>query len=90
MPKEIENLLEIARIKNWAREKFVLKINQRGNNIIYYFDEKKFNVEIVEKLMRIYRARIKFSPSKISPYITVEIANDFEILQECKTFLNDL
>ena len=90
MPKEIENLLEIARIKNLAREKFVLKINQRGNNIIYYFDEKKFNVEIVEKLMRIYRARIKFSPSKISPYITVEIANDFEILQECKTFLNDL
>ena len=87
-PTEIENLLEIARIKNLAREKFVLKINQRGNNIIYYFDEKKFNVEKVEKLMRIYRAKIKFSPSKVSPYITVQIANDFEILKECKTFLN--
>ena len=41
-PKEIENLLEIAKIKNLAREKFVLKINQRGNNIIYYFDDKRF------------------------------------------------
>ncbi len=82
--------MEIARIKNLAREKFVLKINQRGNNIIYYFDDQKFNVDIIEKLMRIYRARIKFSPSKISPYITVQIANDFEILKECKTFLNYL
>lgn len=87
-PKEIENLLEIARIKNLAREKFVLKINQRGNNIIYYFDEKKFNIDIVEKLMQIYKGNIKFSPSKVSPYITVKIKNDFEILKECKTFLN--
>lgn len=88
MPKEIENLLEIARIKNLAREKFVLKIIQRGNNIIYYFDEKKFNIDVVEKLMRIYRAKIKFSPSKISPYITVQITNNFAIFYECKTFLN--
>lgn len=86
-PKEIENLLEIAKIKNLAREKFVLKINQRGNNIIYYFDEKKFNVDVVPKLMSIYKGNIKFSPSKISPYITVQITNDFEILQECKEFL---
>ena len=86
-PKEIENLIEIARIKNLAREKFVLKINQRGNNIIYYFDEKKFNVDVVEKLMKIYRGNIKFSPSKISPYMTIKITNDFEILKECKEFL---
>ncbi len=90
IPKEIENLLAIARIKNLAREKFVLKINQRGNNIIYYFDDKKFQVEIVEKLMRIYKGKIKFSPSKINPYITVQITNDFEILQECQTFLKHL
>ncbi len=89
-PREIENLLEIARIKNSAREKFVLKINQRGNNIIYYFDEKNFNVDVVEKLMKIYKAKIKFSPSKTSPYITIKIANDFEILKECKEFLNNL
>ena len=87
-PEEIENLIEIARIKNLAREKNVLKINQRGDNIIYYFDEKKFDVDIVEKLMRIYRANIKFSPSKINPYITIKIKNRFDILNECKQFLN--
>ena len=87
---EIENLLEIARIKNLAREKNVLKIIQRGNNIIYYFDEKKFDVSIIEKLMRIYRANIKFSPSQINPYITLKIQNKYETLNECKKFLNNL
>ena len=90
IPTEIENLLEVARIKILCFEKFVLKINQRGNNIIYYFNEEKFDVNVVEKLMRIYKGKIKFSPSKISPYITVQINNDFEILKECQTFLNYL
>ena len=89
-PPEIENLLEIARIKNLAREKFVLKINQRGNNIIYYFDEKKFDISVVEKLMQIYKGNIKFSPSKVSPYMTVQISNSFKILKECQTFLKAL
>ena len=90
IPKEIENLLEIARIKNLAREKFVLKINQRGNNIIYYFDEKNFNTDVIEKLIRIYRSKIKFSASKINPYITVQLVNKLNCLEECKTFLNYL
>lgn len=89
-PKEIENLLEIARIKNLARQKHVLKINQRGNNIIYYFDEKTFEGVNLEKLLKIYRADIKFSPSKIKPYITITTKNDFEILLECKQFLNNI
>ena len=71
-----------------AREKFVLKINQRGNNIIYYFDENKFNTDAIEKLIRIYRARIKITPAKINPYITVQMNNKFNCLEECKTFLN--
>ena len=61
-----------------------------GKEILYPLSvvEKKFNVDVVEKLMRIYKAKIKFSPSKVSPYITVKISNDFEILKECKQFLN--
>ena len=87
LPNEIENLLDIARIKILARTKFVLKIMQRGNNIIYYFDDKKFNFDIVEKLMKIYGAKIKFSPSQVSPYITVKLTNNFAVLEECKAFM---
>ena len=88
IPKEIDNLLEIARIKNLAREKFVLKINQRGNNILYYFDENKFNTDSIEKLIRIYRSKIKITPAKLNPYITVQLSNKWNCLEECKTFLN--
>jgi len=90
MPVEIENLIEIARIKNLAREKFVVKIIQKGNNIIYYFDEKNFNVDCIEKLMKIYKGNIKFSPSQINPYITIKIENNYDILTECKKFITNL
>ena len=90
MPIEIENLIEIARIKNIAREKYVVKIIQRGNNIIYYFDNQKFNVDNIENLMKIYKGNIKFSPSKVNSYITIKVDNEFDILNECKKFLNNL
>ena len=89
MPYEVENLLDIARIKNLAREKFILKIQQKRENIIFYFDNTKFNFEVIDKLMKIYRNRIKFSPSQ-APYITFKILNLKNILDECKEFLSKL
>ena len=74
MPYEIENLLDIARIKILAREKYILKISQKRENIIFYFDNEKFNFDIVDKLMKTFRNRIKFSPSK-EPYITFKLSN---------------
>ena len=89
MPYEVENLLDIARIKSLAKEKYVLKISQKRENIIFYFDNSKFNFDIVDKLMKIYRNRIKFSPSK-DPYITFKLENPKQILEECKDFLKKL
>ena len=89
MPYEVENLLDIARIKNLAREKFILKITQRNENIVFYFDNSKFNFDIIDKLMKIYRNRIKFSPSKDS-YITFKLQDLKNILGECKEFLSKL
>ena len=50
---------------------------------------EKFNFEIVDKLMKMYRNRIKFSPSK-EPYITFKISDLKNILEECKEFLTNL
>ena len=50
-PSEIENLLDIARIKMLAREKFILKIAQKRENIVFHFDNDNFNFDIVDKLM---------------------------------------
>ncbi len=89
MPYEVENLLDIARIKNLSREKFILKVSQKRDNIIFYFDKIKFNFDIIEKLLKIFRNRIKFSPSQ-EPYITFKILDLKNILGECKEFLSKL
>ncbi len=89
IPKEIENLLEISRIKNLARSKYVLKIAQKGNNIIYHFDREKFEPEIVTKLIVKYKNRVKFSPSA-TPYLTFTLDNNSNILEEVKKFLEVL
>ena len=86
MTYEVENLLDIARIKILAREKNIFKIAQKRENIIFYFDNEKFNFDIVDKFMKIYRNRIKFSPSK-EPYITYKLADLKKVLEECKEFL---
>jgi transcription-repair coupling factor (superfamily II helicase) len=89
LPYEVENLLEIARIKNLAREKYILKIQQRDDRVVFYFDSTKFNFEVVDKLMKIFRNRIKFSPAK-EPYITFKILDKKNLLNECKDFLSKL
>ena len=89
LPYEVENLLEIARIKNLAREKYILKIQQRDDRVVFYFDSTKFNFEVVDKLMKTFRNRIKFSPAK-EPYITFKVLDKKNLLNECKDFLSKL
>ena len=54
MPSELENLIEIARIKNLCRVDNVIKISQRKEKVVFYFDKAKFNPEIVDKLIKKY------------------------------------
>ena len=88
IPSEIENLLAISQIRNLARQKAVLKISQKGNNIIYHFDKDYFDMDIIEKLIMKFKNRIKFSPS-INPYLTYKL-NSNNILEEVKSFLEVL
>ena len=89
MPYEIENLLDIARIKNLSREKHILKVAQKNENIIFYFESDEFNFDVVDKLMKMYRNRIKFSPAR-EPYITFKLLDRKKTLEEIKDFLGKL
>ena len=88
-PIEINNLLEVARIKNLAFEKNVLKIMQKGNNIVYNLDASKFEFSNFQKLLKIYRNKIRFSKGNI-PYITQILEENDDILEKVKEFLNNL
>ncbi len=61
MPEEVNNLLEIARIKELAKKAFVIKISGRRESVIFNFDANNFNMNIVDKLVKKYRNEIRFS-----------------------------
>ncbi len=91
MPKQIENLIEIVRIKELCKRNNILKVMQKANGIVFYFDAKKFRMEVVDVLLERYKNKIKFSPGN-EPYITykIEAANDNKMLDDIKEFLEIL
>ena len=89
IPTEIEELLDIARIKNMSKERYILKILQREDRIIFYFDEKNFDLSIVNKLINLYVNRVRFSPAK-NPYITFDLKETLNITKEIKEFLSNI
>ena len=89
MPKELENLIEVARIKELCRAANIIKVAQRMKNIVFYFDKNKYNPEIIDKLIKKYEFNVKFS-SGIEPYVTLKIDSvaDENVIKDIKEFLN--
>ena len=88
MPNEIENLLEISRIKRLAKEKYLVKIQSKRDAVVFTYDNNKFDNSSLSDLIEKYGNRIKFS-SGIKPMITLKIEKKGErgLLQEVKEFL---
>ena len=88
MPSEVENLLEIARIKNLARKANILKIMQKRDGIVFLYDGSKFNISLIDKIVKKYNRRVRFSPGK-EPYITLILEKKVELekLKEIEEFL---
>ncbi|MBR3132553.1 MAG: transcription-repair coupling factor [Clostridia bacterium] len=89
IPQEIENLLDIARIKNIAKEKNIIKIIQKQNSVVFYFDVKFFNFSVVDELIKKFGERIRFSPAA-NPYVTYKLKGSKDVLNEVKDFLGNL
>ncbi len=91
MPKELENLLDIARIKSLCKEKNIFKITQKLNNIVFFFNVESFDMSIIDELVKKYKDEIRFSAGT-EPYITLKNKDDKEkiILKKTIEFLNNL
>ena len=97
MPKELENLIEVARIKEMCRKVGIIKIAEKNNmltnaqNLVFYFDKNKYNPEIVDILIKRYGYDIKFSTG-IEPYVTLRInkLSNEELISKIKEFLGQL
>ena len=87
LPKELENLIDIARIKQLARKANILKIAQRENGIVFYFVKEKIKPEMVNTLITKYPMLVKFS-NAVEPYVTLRIKENENIIEKAKKFLN--
>lgn len=86
MPKELENLISIARIKYLSKQRKITKIASKNKSVIFTFEDSKENIDII-KLVEKYGNRIKFSAG-IKPMITLKMQkeDDKYILSEVTEF----
>ena len=89
MPGELENLLDIARIKYLAKPLYITKIASKKTSVVFTYDQKKFNVDIV-RLVETYKNKVKFQPG-VKPMITLNIGttNERQILNDVMEFLKN-
>ena len=91
MPPELENLIDIARIKYLAKELKIEKIASRKTVVVFTFspiaNQEELTIDIPE-LIKQYGTKIKFS-NGIKPMITLEIGstNERQILNDVTEFL---
>ena len=88
MPEELENLIEIARIKELCRKENVVKISQKRDGIVFYYNKDKMDMSKIDNLIKKYEMRLKFSTG-IEPYITlkIECTSDKDLIEQIKEFL---
>ena len=85
MPKEVENLIEIARIKNIARPRHIVKIQEKQMGFVFTFaDDIVIEAETISKLLKQYKNNIHFSAIG-KPYITLKIEKNK--IEEIKKFI---
>ncbi len=91
MPSELENLIDIARIKYLAKQLKISKIASKNINkkttVVFTFEPNEFQLDL-NQLVQKYGNKIKFS-NGIKPMVTLEIQNDKErqILNDVTEFL---
>ena len=90
MPKELENLIAIARIKYLAKQLKLTKIASNKTAVVFTFEPNKFELDLNE-LVKKYGNNIKFSAG-IKPMITLQIGseNERQILNDVTEFLTFL
>ena len=89
MPEELENLIDIARIKYLAKDQNISKIQSKKTAVVFTFETSKQEIDI-QNLVKKYRNKIKFSAG-IKPMITLEIGtnNERQILNDTTEFLKE-
>lgn len=85
MPKEMESLMGIARIKEKCKEMGITKVTQKDNRVVFYFNPESFTLNVAN-LISEYNNRIKFSTG-VNPYVTWTLKNTNNVIDDVMEFL---
>lgn len=85
MPVEMESLMGIARIKELCKEMGIIKLSQKENRVVFYFNPESFALNVAD-LIAEYNNRIKFSTG-VNPYVTLTLKNTDNVIDEVMEFL---
>ena len=90
MPKEIENLIEIARIKILCKKLNISKVQGKKNFVLFIFEPGEINID-VDGLVKKYKNKIKFTQG-VKPQITLALDNvsELKMLREVKEVLTNM
>ena len=97
LPKEVQNLIDIALIKSMAVQSKVYEVVQKGDNVIFKIYPDAVNMKVVAGLNEVFGTKILLSAGE-KPYLTYRMNADDKkrtlenikfILQEFKRLQND-
>ena len=88
IPQELENLIEVARIKQLAKAQNIIKVESKQSGILFTFDSSENIRYDITELVKKYGNQIKFSAG-IKPMITYKTTNlkEKELIKKIKEFL---
>ena len=85
LPEEIENLLDVCRIKMLCRENNIIKVAYKNGKIVFTVG-KEFDISSISILMSIYKGRLKIDSDKGCILITPTEQN---IVDSIKKFFKE-
>lgn len=87
-PKEVENLLEIARIKVLSKELNIVSVITKGENIVICFNsQNEVDLKLISQLIPMHKNQLFFSATN-PPYLTYKPKK--EEIQKPKRFLENI
>lgn len=86
IPKEVDILFEMARIKNMMREKKIERISQKGGVITYYY-LPEFTGKNIQEVLRRYSQLVRIIPKDKKITQIILESEDKKIVEEIQKFL---
>ena len=88
IPEELENLIDVARIKQLAKAQNIIKVESKPTGVLFVFSSSDVVKYDITELVKKYGNKIKFSAG-IKPMISYKTGNlkEKELLKEVENFL---